>query len=67
MTNKDKIFGGFTPRCFYNAYRGWVCDQKKESFLFSLSENEKFDLVDTDSAIFRDAENDLWIGFGFSF
>jgi hypothetical protein len=37
LTNKDKIFGGFTPFCFYSGKDEWMVDSKKESFLFSLS------------------------------
>jgi hypothetical protein len=39
LTNKDKIFGGYTPFCFYSGSDQWIPDTKKETFLFSLSEN----------------------------
>lgn len=37
LTNKDKIFGGYTPLNFVKYIGTWGIDDRKESFLFSVN------------------------------
>jgi hypothetical protein len=68
LTNKDKIFGGFTPFCLYSGKDEWVVDTKNESFLFSLSENKKFNLTEANNwCIYRFASKSQYINFGDDF
>lgn len=67
LTNKDKIFGGFTPFCFWNGKDEWVSDPKRKSFLFSISSDYRLELDDIKFAIHRYATNDKCINFGNSF
>jgi hypothetical protein len=37
LTNKDKIFGAYTPLSFVKHVGKWGKDERRESFLFSVS------------------------------
>ena len=43
--NKNKIFGGFTPLNWKNS-GGSLIDESKQTFIFSLNLNKKYDLID---------------------
>jgi hypothetical protein len=51
-TDFDKKIGGFTPLKWSSSQNGkWTADNSKESFIFSLSNNDKFTLQKPEGAI----------------
>lgn len=52
-TNKDKIIGGYTPLAFnpISNKMEYIADQSCESMIFSLTEQDKFELKDKTKAI----------------
>lgn len=52
-TNKDKIIGGYSPLAFNPASNKieYAPDESGDSMIFSLSENDKFELKDKTKAI----------------
>jgi hypothetical protein len=64
-TNKDRIIGGYTPFA-HNIGSGssaWVADSSGSSFLFSITNNDKFKLTATNNAIIQNPSKDS-IRFG---
>ena len=43
-TDKNKIFGGFTP-LDWNSKGGTICDESKGTFIFSLDLMKKFEMI----------------------
>jgi hypothetical protein len=53
-TNKGKVIGGYNSKTFGHEplYGDWIGDLSQSSFLFSLSNNDKFLLMKKDNAVF---------------
>lgn len=66
VTQFNKKIGGFTPLSWKvsSINQEWKIDKSKESFLFSLTHNEKFILKDPNRAICNGSGNGPWFGDG---
>lgn len=54
QTNMDKIIGGYTPlEIGSDGGDYYVSDPSQESFIFSLSNGDKFTMKTTNNAIYR--------------
>jgi hypothetical protein len=53
----DKIIGGYTPLIHdQTPYDGYIEDSSGESFIFSLTDDEKFTLKNKNYAIYRHSD-----------
>ena len=62
-TNKNKIFGGFTPLNWENDGKTKF-DKSNQTFIFSLNLNKKFDMISTNKRAIQGFEIDYGPNFG---
>jgi hypothetical protein len=53
QTVYGKIFGGYTPLVWDKTQSGYVKDETTKSFVFSLTNNDKFILKDLQRTIYQ--------------
>ncbi len=64
LTNMDKIIGAYTPLIHDEApYDKWIEDVSGESFIFSLTDKQKFTLKNKANALYRHSDKS-GINFG---
>ena len=62
-TNKNRIFGGFTPLDWENNAKPKY-DQSNQTFIFSLNLNKKFDMINVDKKAIQGFSTDYGPNFG---
>ena len=62
-TNKNRIFGGFTPLDWENNAKPKY-DQSNQTFIFSLNLNKKFDMINIDKKAIQGFSTDYGPNFG---
>ena len=65
-TEFDRKIGGYTP-LKWSSQDAWVADNSKESFIFSLTHNDKFTMEKTENAIYNHSSYGPTFGGGHDF